>query len=85
MADVYPKGQNPTDLQNVNMHRLSILMMVFALGSLFDIQKPLRPSEAEEYHSLARAALCGEEVFNNTTIDCVQSMVRLTRHFQCAP
>jgi hypothetical protein len=75
LAEVYPDGQRPTTLQDANLHRLSLLFMVFAIGALFDIERPLCPSEAEEYHSLARAALCGEQIFNNTTLDCVQSMV----------
>lgn len=75
MSEVYAEGRKPTSLQHINLHRLSLILMVFAMGALFDIEKPLCPSEAEEYNSLARAALCGEQIFTNTTLDCVQSMV----------
>lgn len=75
IAEVYPDRSKPSNLQPMNLHRLSLLFMVLAIGALFDVQKPLCPREAEEYHSVARAALCGEQIFNNTTLDCVQSMV----------
>ena len=75
MAEVYMDGALPAFLRQVNLHRLSLLLMVFAMGTLFDTEKPLCPAEAEEYHSLARAALSGDEIFTNTTLDCVQSMV----------
>ena len=77
MAEVYIDGELPASLRQVNLHRLSLLLMVFAMGALFDVEKPLCPSEAEAYHSLARAALSGDEIFNNTTLDCVQSMVHI--------
>ncbi|KAF8524198.1 fungal-specific transcription factor domain-containing protein [Gautieria morchelliformis] len=85
MTEMYPNGQRSTNLQDANLHRLSLLLMVFAIGALFDIEKPLCPSEAEEYHSLARAALCGEQIFNNTTLDCVQSMSLMVWYMRMCP
>lgn len=57
--------------------------MVFAVGCLFDIERPVCSSDAEDYHSLARAALCGEQIFNSTSIECVQAMVRFLGSSSC--
>ncbi|KAF8517909.1 hypothetical protein BU17DRAFT_91337 [Hysterangium stoloniferum] len=62
--DIYIDGRHPSSLPRIGLHRLSLVLMVFALGCLFDVNKPVCPPDAEDFHSLARAALCGEQIFN---------------------
>lgn len=49
--------------------------MAFALGALMDISRPLCSVEAEEYHTLARACLCVEPVYETSSLQSVQAMV----------
>ncbi|KAF8573766.1 hypothetical protein K439DRAFT_1665694 [Ramaria rubella] len=72
--ECYPDNTPAQSLQHVSSHRLSVLFMVFALGTLMDTHKPLCSIEAEEYHTLARACLCVEPVYDNSSLQAVQSM-----------
>lgn len=73
--DIYIDHLQPVSLPKIGLHRLSLVLMVFALGCLFDEKRPICSLEAEDFHSLARAALCGEQIFSSTSLDCIQSMV----------
>lgn len=75
LNECYPDNMPAATLQHVSSHRLSFLFMVFALGTLMDIHRPLCSIEAEEYHTLARACLCVEPVYDNSTLQAVQTMV----------
>ena len=75
LNECYPDERPPASLRHVSSHRLSVLFMVFALGTLMDIHRPLCSIEAEEYHTLARACLCVEPVYDNSSLQAVQSMV----------
>ncbi|KAG6867816.1 hypothetical protein C0993_010694 [Termitomyces sp. T159_Od127] len=55
-------------------HRLSLLFMVLAIGSLVDTGLPAYNLEAERYHQLARAALFSSSIFDEPTIHAVQAL-----------
>ncbi|CDO73245.1 hypothetical protein BN946_scf185008.g7 [Trametes cinnabarina] len=55
-------------------HQLSLLYMVFAIGSLMDTSRPAYNVEAEKYHHLARAALFQSPIFEEPTLTAVQSL-----------
>ncbi|KAI0255791.1 fungal-specific transcription factor domain-containing protein [Lactifluus subvellereus] len=55
-------------------HRLSVMFMVLAIGSLMDTRLPSYSVEAEKYHQLARAALFQNSVFDEPTLGAVQAL-----------
>ncbi|KAH9975864.1 hypothetical protein BGW80DRAFT_1436388 [Lactifluus volemus] len=55
-------------------HRLSVMFMVLAIGSLMDARLPSYNVEAEKYHQLARAALFQNSVFDEPTLGAVQAL-----------
>lgn len=59
-------------------HRLSLLFMVLAIGTLMDTSLPAYNLEAEKYHQLAKAALFRHSLFDEPTLNAVQALVRLS-------
>jgi hypothetical protein len=55
-------------------HRLSVMFMVLAIGSLMDVRLPSYNIEAEKYHQLARAALFQNNIFDEPTLGAVQAL-----------
>jgi Fungal specific transcription factor domain len=55
-------------------HRLSVMFMVLAIGSLMDTRLASYNIEAEKYHQLARAALFQNHVFDEPTLGAVQAL-----------
>ncbi|KAH9044225.1 fungal-specific transcription factor domain-containing protein [Lactarius hengduanensis] len=55
-------------------HRLSVMFMVLAIGSLMDTRLPSYNVEAEKYHQLARAALFQNNLFDEPTLGAVQAL-----------
>jgi transcription factor-like protein len=55
-------------------HRLSVMFMVLAIGSLMDTRLPSYNVEAEKYHQLARAALFQNNIFDEPTLGAVQAL-----------
>jgi hypothetical protein len=55
-------------------HRLSVMFMVLAIGSLMDTRLPAYNIEAEKYHQLARAALFQNNIFDEPTLGAVQAL-----------
>jgi hypothetical protein len=55
-------------------HRLSVMFMDLAIGSLMDTRLPSYNIEAEKYHQLARAALFQNNVFDEPTLGAVQAL-----------
>ncbi|KAJ7281861.1 fungal-specific transcription factor domain-containing protein [Mycena rebaudengoi] len=77
-AEVYtqfydPNAGPPSD-QPLLAHRLSLMFIVLAIGSLMDTSQPAYNLEAEKYHQLARAALFMHSFFDQPTINAVQSL-----------
>lgn len=71
-----PNAGRPSDDPLVS-HRLSLMFMVLAIGSLMNTTIPAYSLEAEKYHCLARAALFHNSIFDEPTINAVQALVRL--------
>jgi hypothetical protein len=59
-------------------HRLSLMFMVLAFGSLMNTSQPAYNLEAEKYHQLARAALFHHSFFDTPTLDAVQALFLMT-------
>jgi hypothetical protein len=76
-SECYPNGSLAASLEDYSLHRLSILFMVFALGSFMDVTKSLGCVEAEEFHTLARACLSIETVYENASLYAVISMASI--------
>lgn len=59
-------------------HRLSLMFMVLAIGSLMNTSLPAYSLEAEKYHQLARAALFHSSLFDEPTLNAVQALFLMT-------
>jgi hypothetical protein len=55
-------------------HRLSVMFIVLAIGSLMDTRLPSYNVEAEKYHQLARATLFQNNVFDEPNLGIVQTL-----------
>jgi hypothetical protein len=79
MEEIYSQFYDPNSLpatdDPVLSHRLSLMFMVLAIGSLVDTNVPAYSIEAEKYHQLARAALFTNGLFDEPTINAVQALV----------
>ncbi|EIN06066.1 hypothetical protein PUNSTDRAFT_54365 [Punctularia strigosozonata HHB-11173 SS5] len=62
-------------------HRLSIMFMVLAIGSLMDPREAPFNVEAEKFHQLARAALFQSNIVDDPTISAVQALYMMTYYF----
>ncbi|KAG6916551.1 hypothetical protein DXG01_006377 [Tephrocybe rancida] len=81
-SQVYPQFYDPnigpqSDDPQLS-HRLSLLFMVLAIGSLVNTDLPAYNLEAEKYHQLARAALFSNSIFDEPTINAVQALFLMT-------
>jgi hypothetical protein len=81
MDEIYAQFYDPNSLAPANgsmlLHRLSLMFIVLAIGSLVDTKVAAYNIEAEKYHQLARAALFQNVLFDEPTINAVQALVRL--------
>ncbi|KAL0060885.1 hypothetical protein AAF712_012349 [Marasmius tenuissimus] len=59
-------------------HRLSVMFMILAIGSLMDGSLPSYNVDAEKYHQLARAALFQNPFLDSPTISAVQALFLMT-------
>ncbi|EAU90145.2 hypothetical protein CC1G_05683 [Coprinopsis cinerea okayama7 len=59
-------------------HRLSLMFMVLAIGSLMNTSMQAYNLEAEKYHQLARAALFHTSLFDEPTLNAVQALFLMT-------
>ncbi|KAJ7257904.1 fungal-specific transcription factor domain-containing protein [Mycena haematopus] len=77
-AEVYSQFYDPNASvasdQPILAHRLSLMFIVLAIGSLMDTNEPAYNLEAEKYNQLARAALFLHSFFDQPTISAVQSL-----------
>lgn len=67
--DIGPPSDDP-----LLSHKLALVFMVLAIGSLVDIKYTAYNIEAEKYHQLARAALFQSSLFEDPTISAVQAL-----------
>ncbi|KIJ61993.1 hypothetical protein HYDPIDRAFT_115133 [Hydnomerulius pinastri MD-312] len=72
-----PDAGPPSDDPLIS-HKLSLMFMILAIGSLMDIQQPAYNIEAEKYHQLARATLFQSSLFEDPTISAVQTLFLMT-------
>ncbi|KAI0788811.1 hypothetical protein C8Q75DRAFT_719488 [Abortiporus biennis] len=68
-----PPSSDPSEVHQWS-HRLALMFMVLAIGSLMDTRRPAYNIEAEKYHHLARAALFQSPIFEQPTLNAVQSL-----------
>ncbi|KAH6916246.1 fungal-specific transcription factor domain-containing protein [Coprinopsis sp. MPI-PUGE-AT-0042] len=73
-------SQSNTNLpeEPITFHRLSLLFMVLAIGSLMNSGMPAYNLDAEKYHQLARAALFHTSLFDEPTLNAVQALFLMT-------
>ena len=76
-SQIYDQATGPIPDDPLTSHRLSVMFMVLAIGSLMNISLPSYNLEAEKYHQLARAALFHYPIFDEPTITAVQALVCL--------
>lgn len=69
-----PNVSSPPD-EPIFCHRLSVMFMVLAIGSLMNTNMPAYNVDAEVYHQLARAALFHHSFIDDPTITAVQALV----------
>jgi len=55
-------------------HRLSVMFMVLAIGSLMDTRLPSYNIDAEKYHQLARATLFQNNIYDAPNVGVVQAL-----------
>ncbi|OAX35675.1 hypothetical protein K503DRAFT_773227 [Rhizopogon vinicolor AM-OR11-026] len=55
-------------------HELALLLLVFAVGALVDLQQGPSNPEAEHYHQLARAAICLQPVLEKPSLITIQAI-----------
>ncbi|KAH9936325.1 uncharacterized protein B0H18DRAFT_868423 [Fomitopsis serialis] len=55
-------------------HRLSLFLMIIAMGTAVDLEQQHEPYVAERYHQLARAALCETSVLDDPSIDTINAL-----------
>ncbi|KIY52929.1 hypothetical protein FISHEDRAFT_69385 [Fistulina hepatica ATCC 64428] len=55
-------------------HKLSLMYMVLAIGSLMDVELPAYNLEAEKYHQLARASLFLAPFIDEPTVHAIQAL-----------
>lgn len=61
-------------------HRLSLMFIVLAIGSLMDMSLNAYNLEAEKYHQLSKAALFHSSLFDEPTLNAVQALVSPDAH-----
>ncbi|KAI5122508.1 hypothetical protein M0805_001416 [Coniferiporia weirii] len=70
--DNFTPPSPPSD--HASSHRLALMFIVLAIGTLMDPAQPPYNLEAEKYHQLARAALFKSSIFDDPTLHAVQAL-----------
>lgn len=74
-SQFYDPNVGPVSDDPLLSHRLSLMFMVLAIGSLMDPAQAAYNIDAEKYHQLARASLFHHTIFDEPTINAVQALV----------
>jgi hypothetical protein len=74
-SSFYNQNVGPLPDDPLLAHRLSLMFMILAIGSLMNTSIPSYSIDAEKYHQLARASLFHHSFFDNPTINAVQALV----------
>lgn len=64
-----------TPIEDLSPRRLALLLMVLAIGSLVDLNRPLGSLHGEAYHHLARAAVCEIPLMEEPDFDVLHALV----------
>lgn len=56
-------------------HRLAVLFIVLALGTLLDLERPAHSPESKQFYQLGRAALALDSVLDEQSFLAIQAMV----------
>lgn len=75
LSRIYDYSIVTTDQDPIDSHRLAVVYMVFALGTLFDLEKPYLSVEATQYYQAGRAALSLDSVLEHQSIPAIQALV----------
>lgn len=78
-SDSYAPPSPPSPNDSASSHRLALMFIILAFGTLMDPALPRYNLEAEKYHQLARAALFKSAIFEDPTLHAVQALVSLIR------
>lgn len=68
-------SEAPPDQDSIASHRLAVMYLVLALGTLLDLERPSFSPEATRYYQLGRAALSLDSVLESPSIPAVQALV----------
>ena len=72
-SDNFAPPSPPSD--SASSHRLALMFILFAIGTLMDPNEAPFGVEAEKYHQLSRAALFKSSIFDDPTLHAVQALV----------
>lgn len=56
-------------------HRLAVLYMVFAIGTLMDLEQPSLSVASTQFYQMARAALSLDSVLENQSLHAIEALV----------
>ncbi|KAI0788807.1 fungal-specific transcription factor domain-containing protein [Abortiporus biennis] len=76
----YEQQQYTTEQDQFEAHRLAIMFMIFALGSLLDLERPALSAEATQFYQLARAALSLDSILESQSIPAVQALILMCHY-----
>ncbi|KXN83717.1 hypothetical protein AN958_00859 [Leucoagaricus sp. SymC.cos] len=74
-------GQS-TGFPNISSHKLAVLYLIFALGTLVDLTLPPYSKDAEMYHNLSRASLSLRSIFDSPELATVQAIMLMAVYHQ---
>lgn len=72
------KGAGYADQDPDYSHKLSVLFMVLAMGSLLNVEDSMPSPDAARYYQLGRAALSLDSILEHHTIPAIQALVSAT-------
>ncbi|EMD39039.1 hypothetical protein CERSUDRAFT_133798 [Gelatoporia subvermispora B] len=83
-GSIFPRIYGPMEISpdqdSMASHRLAVMYLVLALGTLLDLERPSFSPEATRYYQLGRAALSLDSVLESQSIPAIQALV-LMCHF----
>ncbi|KAJ7467109.1 hypothetical protein FB451DRAFT_1040695 [Mycena latifolia] len=72
---------NEEQHRSVTIQQMAVLYLIFALGSLVDLDLPPYSSEADQYFDLGRAAMSVRSLFEAPTVVTVQALVLMAIYY----
>lgn len=63
-------------MENINPRRLSLVLLVLAIGCHVDVDRPNSAAIAEQYFHFGRVAACELPIVNDPNEDLLHAMVR---------